>query len=130
MKNLSLKAAVLSLVLGLSIHAKAEQNNREEFHKAMQACIAETGVTKPEKGSRPSDEDRQKVDTCLAGKGFNKEDRPRGPGRSPEHKAAFDECITELGLTRPQKGERPSEEDRAKLHACLQTKGVDIPKKD
>lgn len=130
MKNLSITAATISLVLGLSIHAHAEQSNREEFHKAMEACIAETGVTKTEKGTRPSEEDRQKVDTCLAGKGFNKEDRPRGQGRSPEHKAAFVACISELGLTRPQRGEKPSDSDREKLHACLQTKGVDIPQLD
>lgn len=63
--------------------------DREKFHTAMEACRTETGVTKPVKGSRPSEADRAKIDACLTGKGIVKPaGRPHGPGgrhgRPPE----------------------------------------------
>jgi len=130
MKKFSLTTAILSMIIGLSVHAEAIQSKREEFHKALDVCFTETGVTKPARGERPNDEDRQKVDSCLASKGFDKEDRPLRRKHSEEEKAAFKECISELNLPTPQKGVRPSKEDHEKVHACLKAKGLDIPARD
>lgn len=58
--------------------------DREKFHAAMEACVSETGVSKPEQGQRPSVEDRQKIDSCLASKGIEKPPRPPGKGGRPQ----------------------------------------------
>ena len=113
------------MATSLQIYA---QGDHEAFRAAMDACVAETGVTKPEPGTPPSEQDRAKIKDCLASKGIS---HPQGGGRRPPMdeatKAAFDECTTSLGLTKPTRDQRPSEEDRAKIKACLEGKGITLP---
>lgn len=48
-----------------------------------------------------------------------------------EHRAAFEACLTELGIEKPAPGERPkapSEEERTKMDDCLKAKGFEPPK--
>lgn len=118
------KTLGLALLLATSVQVQAQSLDREAFHAALDACVSETGVARPERGSRPSDEDRAKIDACLAQKGVNKPERPQ---RDPAVKAAMEECLAATGLTRPERGERPSEEDRATLQACLSEKGISLP---
>lgn len=51
-----------------------------------------------------------------------------GEGRE-KMREAFDACLTESGVTRPERGERPSDEDKAKIDACLKSKGIEHPGK-
>lgn len=39
-------------------------------------------------------------------------------------KEARKTCLVELGITPPEKGERPSKEVREKIRSCLQAKGI------
>jgi hypothetical protein len=50
-------------------------------------------------------------------------------GPSAEHKAAFEACATELGIAKPEKGQRPSDSDREALKSCLQAKGITMPER-
>lgn len=59
---------------------------------------------------------------------LQKNESRRPPEMSEELKQAFDECFEETGLTRPEKGERPSLEDREIMDECLAEKGFDKPK--
>ncbi|UOF02502.1 hypothetical protein [Bdellovibrio reynosensis] len=48
-----------------------------------------------------------------------------------EHRAAFDACLAELGVEKPEKGQRPQapdEELRTKIDECLKEKGFEPPK--
>jgi hypothetical protein len=50
------------------------------------------------------------------------------PAAKPDHRAihqAMKACAEENGLKRPEPGTPPSEEDRAKMEACLKSKGID-----
>lgn len=53
-------------------------------------------------------------------------------GNSQEaRRAAFDECLTSLGIERPAQGERPQAMDesvREQIDACMQEKGYEAPK--
>lgn len=88
-KIMILLALVPALSLARGGRSAAEE---EQFRAALEECITETGVTKPEDGQRPSDEDRAKVDSCLESKGFKK---PAGP---PRHQRQGDtEASANLG---------------------------------
>jgi hypothetical protein len=130
---MNLKSSVLSLTIFIALtgFAKAQSQDREAFHAAMEACISETGVTKPERGVHPSEEDRAKIDSCLATKGITKPEGGRGGhgGGNPEFRQAMDACFTETGVTKPERGVRPSDEDRAKIDACLEAKGIEKPQR-
>ncbi|RYZ81343.1 MAG: hypothetical protein EOP06_23700 [Proteobacteria bacterium] len=85
----SLSSPLFLIVLGfgsLTLAAEANQT-REQFHQAFEQCITENGLTRPEPGTRPSEEDRTKLDTCLTAKGITQRPRPRH-----ERKEAFEEC--------------------------------------
>lgn len=128
---MNMKSSFLSLAVFIALAgvARAQDNNREAFHAAMEACFTETGVTKAERGTRPSDEDRAKIDACLSSKGIEKPQH-RGPGgRNPELRAAMDACFSETGVTKPERGTRPTDEDRAKIEACLSSKGIEKPQR-
>lgn len=48
-----------------------------------------------------------------------------------EHRAAFDSCLTELGIEKPEEGQRPQapdDETREKIDACMKEKGFEPPK--
>jgi hypothetical protein len=115
---MNLKSSILSLTVFIALAgaASAQSQGREAFHAAMEACLAETGVAKPERGSPPSAEDRAKIDACLESKGVEK---PQRSGGKSEFRSAMEVCFTETGVTKPERGLRPSDEDRSKIEACL-----------
>lgn len=41
--------------------------------------------------------------------------------------AAFEACLSENNLQKPEPGQRPSEADRQTMDACLKSKGFDRP---
>lgn len=41
--------------------------------------------------------------------------------------AAFEACLSENNLEKPERGQQPSEEDRATMQACLDGKGFSRP---
>lgn len=51
---------------------------------------------------------------------------PRGP-QDEAHRTALEACLSENGLSRPERGMRPSEADMTKLQACMTTKGYERP---
>lgn len=51
---------------------------------------------------------------------------PRGP-QDEAQRAAFEACLTENGLSRPERGTRPSEADMTKLQSCMTAKGYERP---
>lgn len=116
---------LLALFAGLTFKANA-QVDRETFHAAMESCLAETGVQRPERGTHPSLEDRAKMDSCLASKGISK---PERGDRHSEMREAMKACAEETGVERPASGQRPSDEDRQKIEACLSAKGLTKPTK-
>ena len=74
---------ILALVLTSStIFARGGGGEKQEgMREAMKACADELGIAKPERGSRPSDEDKEALDNCLIAKGFEK---PQGGGERPQ----------------------------------------------
>jgi|GEM_PF-6017174 len=73
--------SVLVLLFTLQAKAQPSPEEREKFHTAMESCIQENNLSKPERGTRPSDEDRAKMEACLKSKGISKPEHPRGGGR-------------------------------------------------
>lgn len=84
-----------TLLVG-SIGSAGEDSGRPtrgEFRAAMKACMAENNLTRPERGQRPNESDRAKLDACLTSKGImyrpnhdHKFGRRHGHGRG--HKTA------------------------------------------
>jgi hypothetical protein len=75
----------LVLLFSLQAQSQPNQEDREKFKAAFEACLSETGSSRPERGVRPSDEERAKMEACLTSKGISKPERPRGPrGPRPE----------------------------------------------
>ena len=55
---------------------------QEGIREAAETCHSELGITRPERGERPSEEDRAAMDECLSAKGFEKPEG--GGGQRPE----------------------------------------------
>ncbi len=123
---ISSKKLLFLVIVSMSLNTYA-QDDREAFKAAFDTCVSETGVTKPEKGSRPTDEDRAKIETCMSGKGFTKTEH--GDSKREAFKVAIEACSSETGVTRPERGVRPSAEDMAKMDACLSAKGIEKHKR-
>lgn len=122
--------------LALAAFKVNAQSDRDSFRQAMDACFTETGVTKTERGVRPSDEDRQKIDACLSGKGISRPERPHGGGsyaggenNQDVVREAMKACATENNLSQPSPGNPPSDEDRQKMESCLAEKGLSMPQR-
>ncbi len=62
-----------------------------------------------------------------AGEGRGRRGGPGGGMQDSAFKAAFDECISSNNLSKPEPGERPTDEDRATLESCLKAKGYEKP---
>ncbi|HWU42536.1 MAG TPA: hypothetical protein VN132_03825 [Bdellovibrio sp.] len=85
MKTSYKKILIIAAVIASSSAAMSQQSDqsREEMRAAFAACAESVGLQKPEAGQRPqapTDEQRQKMDTCLKEKGF---DPPRHMGGHP-----------------------------------------------
>lgn len=50
-------------------------------------------------------------------------------GNQGNHRAAFEACIQELGLKKPQPGQRPSQAEFQKVQNCLSQKGIALPQR-
>lgn len=48
-------------------------------------------------------------------------------GDEETRREAFRSCAKENGVSKPVRGQRPSEEDRAKMKACMTAKGFERP---
>lgn len=59
---------------------------------------------------------------------FTAQARPSEEDREKFHQA-MKECIQETGVQKPSREQRPSEADRAKIDACLESKGIAKPPK-
>ena len=66
----------LTLILSASSYARGGQGQDSGRREAMDACASELGISKPERGTRPSQEDREAIDKCMSSKGY---ERPSGP---------------------------------------------------
>jgi hypothetical protein len=83
-KNTLISMNILMLVgpMAMALQVGAHQSGRgpmnEKFRAAFEACLEETGVSKPEQGQPPSEVDRLKVDSCLRSKGISLPQR-QGP---------------------------------------------------
>lgn len=118
-----------TLVFVAARMAAAESGDRAAFKAAMDECLTSTGVARPERGTKSSEEDRAKLKACLDVKGVQRPERGERGGRPDDDQfhAALRACAEENNLKKPERGVRPSEEDRAKMDACLQSKGISKP---
>lgn len=80
--NRLLGFSFLVLLFSLQAQAQPSEADREKFKAAFEACLTETGSSRPERGVRPSDEERAKMEACLTSKGISKPERPRVPKRT------------------------------------------------
>lgn len=76
MMKLKSKLIVLSILMAAATGLKAHEHRKGEFKNALRECVESLGIEKPQRGERPSDEDREKMGECLKEKGFEKPDRP------------------------------------------------------
>ena len=53
--------------------------------------------------------------------------RAQSSGNNDAIRAAFEACISENNLQKPEPGQRPSDADRATMDACMKSKGFDHP---
>lgn len=59
------------------VGAQAQRGPQDEAQRAaFEACLSENGLSRPERGTRPSDEDMAKMQSCMTAKGY---ERPAGP---------------------------------------------------
>jgi hypothetical protein len=72
----------LVILFSLQAQARPSEADREKFKAAFEACLTETGSSRPERGVRPSDEERAKMHACLSSKGIKK---PEGDRRGKRH---------------------------------------------
>lgn len=96
-----MRKILISLIALFAIHGFAQEETgeggrrehrgpppmSEEMRAAFEACQTETGVAKPERGQRPSDDDRKLMEDCLKGKGFERPQHQGPGGKRPPRKA-------------------------------------------
>lgn len=75
---------LVPFVIASVVCAQPSPSDRETHRAAMEACFQELGLQRPQRGLRPSEEDRQKLQNCLSQKGISMPHRPpAGTGRPP-----------------------------------------------
>ena len=107
-------------------HAEKDKGARRD---AFKACAEEQGIIR-EEGKRLSKEDRKKINSCMEIKGFKREDMKEGRKKRKGLKKAKKECAEENNLKKPEKGNRPSEQERELMNSCLEKKGFKRPSKE
>lgn len=117
---------VTTIMLMSCAYAVKDKSSKKE---AFKACAEEQGIHR-EKGKRLTREERQKMKTCLEGKGISREEMKEGRRKMKGFKKAIKACAEENNLKRPEKGEEPSEQERAIMKACLEKKGFKKPSKE
>lgn len=79
MKTALLSAfSILSIAGALNADAQTAPPDRNAFHEAVQQCAMENDIRLPDRGDRPSHEDRQLIDACLEEKGISPPPHGRG----------------------------------------------------
>lgn len=77
-----MKVTVLGVLLSgvFAVNAEAQRGPRgpqdEAQRTAFEACLSENGLSRPERGTRPSEADMTKLQSCMTAKGYA---RPAGP---------------------------------------------------
>lgn len=82
MNKAKLSALMLTLALVPALTWAQADSDREKFHQAMKSCMEENGISRPEPGQRPSEEDRATLNACLKEKGVQPpkfDGRRKGP---------------------------------------------------
>jgi len=121
------KVMVSSLFLAICLHASASEG-RKAFREAKQLCAKEVGVSKPENGAKLSKEDKEKIKACLTAKGIARPERKYKGLRDENFKTAMKKCQESTGVKKPGNGQKRSDEDKAKVDACLVSKGILLKK--
>jgi len=113
-------------------HSAPNDGPPPQVRAALDACIKTTGAVAPVPGKaydqsegKKIEEGRKKIEACMTAKGF-----PPPPARPEEERkirALLDACVEETKVTRLKPGEKPSDEDRKKVDACLKNKGLNPP---
>jgi hypothetical protein len=66
----------LTLTTPLLAHRGGPRGGEDSgFREAMESCVNELGITKPEKGERPSQEEREAMDKCMSAQGYEKPEK-------------------------------------------------------
>ena len=114
-------------VVAFSGHAARAQHDGPppEVQAAFDACHLENKIAKPVPGERPSAADRKKIDDCMTAKGFPPP--PPRNGDDPMIREQLDACVEETKVPRLRDGEHPTDADRAKVEACMRSKGFNPP---
>ncbi len=71
-------------------------------------------------------------DTSLTDSSSQQQRRHRPPPMEEldeATKAAFEKCRSEVGISEPGKGQRPTQEQHQKFHDCLKTQNVNLPER-
>ena len=113
----------LTLTLGLlglltTISVSAQEKLKDPVRDALDACMTETGVQKPAPGTKPSEIDKKKLETCMSKKNIDL--AKLGPKKRMSQGQAIDESLKENGL---KKEVKPTPADRAKMQTCMEGKG-------
>jgi hypothetical protein len=92
--GLTIIALALQAVVGSASAAESARPDREAIHAALEACATENNIAKPQPGQRPSEADRQVIETCMTAKGFSPP--PHGRGRGPGHRRDAEESASKV----------------------------------
>lgn len=109
-------ALSLCLVSSPFSYAK-EGKNKNAFKECQQ-------IVNIKKGVKPSAEEQQKMKACLKEKGVDEKKihQHKRKFQKQAKKQARKDCLKELGITKPQKGQKMDEAKKAKLRKCIMDK--------
>ena len=133
-RTVRLGLAGLALVVGgLSLApaaAGAANSDSHPRHKQLtdeqKTCLEGQGVTKPEKGTKPTDEQREAFKAAAESCGIElpaRGNRPHRPKLTDEQKT----CLEGQGVTKPEKGTKPTAEQREAFKAAAESCGIELP---
>ena len=101
---------------------------RPQLTDEQKACLEQAGVTKPAEGQRPTDEQREAFEAAAESCGIDLPARgPGGPGHRPQLTDEQRQCLTDAGVEKPAKGERPTDEQRAAFEAAAAECNIELP---
>jgi len=103
----------------------AAGNRHPQLTAEQKTCLDGQGITRPEKGTRPTAEQRAAFKTAATACGI--ELPARGGHRRSQLTAEQKTCLEGQGVTKPEKGTRPTAEQRAAIKTAATACGITLP---
>ena len=106
-------------------NAGHHRGGRLNLTDEQKTCLTDAGITKPAKGTRPTQAERDAMKAAAEACGITLPTRPDHAGRGLNLTDEQKTCLTDAGITKPEG--RPTQAERDAMKAAAEACGITLP---